>query len=149
MFKFELSSVLSLKEKIEDTKKRELGIATKKKEELEQEKSNLIGQKHALHDEIKRSSAKEVDINAVKSLNCYTSYINKQIIQTEGHIVKVQKVVDKKREELLEAMKERKILDNLKELKLEQYTQEARKIEQILVDEVVSYKYGEARRSEE
>lgn len=38
MFKFSLQPVLALKEKIEDSKKRELGIATTNQERIYQEK---------------------------------------------------------------------------------------------------------------
>lgn len=142
MFKFELNSVLSLKEKIEDVKKRELGHANTYKEELELQKQVLVNEHESVYDSIKKSSTQEVDIKAIKALNRYSSHISKQITDTEGHIESAQKVVDIKREELLNAMKERKILDNLKEIKLEQYIEESKKIEQLLVDEIVSYKYG-------
>lgn len=143
MFRFELNSVLSLKEKVEDAKKRELGIANTRKEELEFQKRALEDEHDVLHEEI-RSNSYEMDIQKVKILNRYASYVNTQIKKTEVHIHNAQKVIDIKREELLCAMKERKILDNLKELKLEQYTEESKKMEQLFVDEVVCYQYSKA-----
>ncbi|MDF2612689.1 MAG: fliJ [Clostridia bacterium] len=146
MFKFELNSVLSLKEKIEDVKKRELGIANTYKEELELQKEALVNEHDGIYVDIKKSSCAEVDIHAIKVLSRYSSYINKQIKDAEVHIVKAQKVVDIKREELLQAMKERKILDNLKEIKLEQHMEESKRLEQVLIDEIISYKYGQEGR---
>ena len=142
MFKFELNSVLSLKEKFEDAKKRELGHANTYKEALDLQKEVLVNEYEGIYHAIKNNSTQEVNIRAIKALNRYSSHISKQIIEAEVHIVQAQKVVDIKREELLNAMKERKILDNLKEIKLEQYIEESKKVEQLLLDEIVSYKYG-------
>jgi flagellar FliJ protein len=148
MFKFELNSVLSLKEKVEDAKKRELGMANTYKEQLETQKNILVDEHKSIHQDIKKSSSEIINIKALKALNRYSSHIIKQIKRAEEDIDSAEKVVDIKRQELLDAMKERKILDNLKEIKLEQYRDESKKLEQLLVDEVISYQYGAVGRGE-
>ena len=82
----------------------------------------------------------------MKGLNRYSLHIKEKIHEKENHIDDAEKRVVQKRDELLCAMKERKILENLRELKREHYLTEAKKTEQLLVDEMVSYKYGELRR---
>ncbi|MDF2877391.1 MAG: flagellar export protein FliJ [Clostridia bacterium] len=149
MFKFELDSVLSLKEKLEDAKKRELGLANRHKEQLEFKKNTLIEEHQVVYSQIKTNSSKQVNIREVKVLNQYSTYVNQQIKQTEVRINNARKVVEKKRDELLSAVKERQILDNLKEIKLEQYREETKKIEQLLLDETVSYKYGVLKKGDE
>ncbi|WP_069997453.1 flagellar export protein FliJ [Cellulosilyticum sp. I15G10I2] len=148
MFKFELNSVLSLKEKVEDTKKRELGAASTHKEGLEQQKEILVTEHDGLYNAIKANTCADFDIKQIRTLNRYSHHIKKRIKQAENDINKAQEVVEQKRDELLQAMKERKILEKLKEIKLEHYVIEAKRTEQLLIDEMVSYKYGEARRSE-
>ncbi len=147
MFKFELNSVLSLKEKMEDSKKRELGVANTHKERLEQIKDDLMNEHDGVYDAIKKNVCIDFDVKEVRLLNQYSLHIKKQIKQTQNDIHKAQKTVDQKRDELLDAVKERKILENLKEIKREHYMIESKKTEQLLVDEMVSYKYGKVRRS--
>lgn len=149
MFKFELNSVLSLKEKLEDAKKRELGLANTHKEQLEVKKNVLVEEHGGIYSQIKRNSSKQVNIREVKVLNQYSTYVNQQIKQTEVHIDNAQKVVDKKHKELLSAVKERQILDNLKEIKLEQYRENTKRAEQLILDETVSYKYGRLKKGDE
>lgn len=48
--------------------------------------------------------------------------------------------VDDKKQELMEAMKERKIMDRLKEKALEEYIEEFEKEESKIIDEIVTYR---------
>ena len=50
--------------------------------------------------------------------------------------------VQEKRNELLEAVKERKILENLKTIEKEVFDEEAKREEQRILDDLVTYKYG-------
>ena len=52
--------------------------------------------------------------------------------------------VEQKRLVLLNAMKERKVLEALKEKEMENYFREELKKEQKIIDEIVSYKYNKA-----
>lgn len=148
MFKFKLESVLSLKQDLEDTKKRELGMANIYKEQLEFQKNELLIENELLCNELKEKKSVVIDIHTIRLSHLYRNYILKQIKQKEIEIQQAQKVVDQKREALLVAMKERKILENLKQIKKEQHDDEAKKAEQLIVDEIVSYKYRTVGRSE-
>ena len=52
-----------------------------------------------------------------------------------------QKDVDINREALIHAMQEKKILEKLKDKKYEEYIKEQSKAEQLLIDELNSYKF--------
>lgn len=149
MFKFELESVRSLKEKLEDSKKRELGIANSKKEQLVNQKQLLLERQQNVFKEKQVSNMEKIDLQAMKILNNYALHIDKEIKHKENEITTAKKVVKQKQGELLEAMKERKILDNLKAIKREQHRVEEGRKEQQIIDEVVSYKYGAVKRSED
>lgn len=148
MFKFELQPVLALKEKLEDHKKRELGIANTKQEKLVNEKALLMSLHDGAYDEIRKQNAEKIDVNTLKQFNYYTAHLNKVIEKKDLEIVKATQEVHEKRNELLEAVKQRKILENLKEIKFEQFRDEELKAENQIVDEIVSYKYGAVKRSE-
>lgn len=148
MFRFELQPVLALKEKLEDHKKRELGVANTHKERLEGEKNTLIELHDDAYNEIRRQYQEGMNVSQLKQFNYYTAHLNKRIEKKELEIVKATKEVHQKRNELLEAVKQRKILENLKEIKFEQFKDEEIRAENQIVDEIVSYKYGAVKRSE-
>lgn len=142
MFKFKLEPVLALKEKVEDNKKRELGVAIQHQEHIHLEKLDLIQRKNeALHD-AQNSGKSSVNIQSLKLFNAYSTYINKAIEEKDKQFQEAKKQVALKREELLEAVKERKILDNLKAIHLEAFIEEAKQEEQRITDDLVTYKYG-------
>lgn len=142
MFKFKLEPVLSLKEKIEDSRKRELGIATIHKEALLNEKLQLMKKKDEAMDEIKTHNNSVVDVQSFKAFNQYSVYMDQAIKAKNKQVQEAQKKVEEKREELLEAVKERKILDNLKDIQNEVFIEEEKREEQRILDDIVTYKYG-------
>ena len=149
MFKFELESVLSLKQNMEDKKKRELGVANREKELLVAEKNRLVKHYEETCNALKRQNEVVLDVQNVKVSHLYAGYLLKQVERKVHQIEEAQQKIDVKRQELYEAMKERKILENLKEIKREQYDEELKKAEQLIVDGLVSYKYRVGERSEE
>lgn len=148
MFKFKLASVLSLKEKIEDSKKRELGAATLHKDKLLSEKLELVERREEALQAVKIHSSKTVDIQSIRAFNTYNAYMKQAIELKNKEVQEAQKKVEEKREALLEAVKERKILDNLKEIQNEVFMEEEKRGEQRILDDIVTYKYGKKGRSE-
>lgn len=142
MFKFQLEPVLSLKEKFEESKKRELGAEIQKQNVILSERTALLHNQHALLDEMKAQSIQTVHVNELKLCGHYAKALEKAIEVKNKEAEMAQKRVEEKREELIKAMRERKILDNLKEIKKEQYRDEERHAEAQFLDEIVSYKYG-------
>ena len=148
MFKFKLASVLSLKEKIEDSKKRELGAATLHQERLLSEKLELVEKKEEVLQEIKSHNSQVVDVKSIRAFNVYNVYIEQAIELKNKEVQQAQKKVEEKREELLEAVKERKILDNLKDIQNEVFMEEEKREEQRILDDTVTYKYRKKGRSD-
>ena len=56
-----------------------------------------------------------------------------------------ERIVEEKRLELVEAMKEKKALETVKENNYEEFLKEEQKAEQAVVDGIVSYKYAVAK----
>ena len=148
MFKFKLASVLSLKEKMEESKKRELGAATLHKDKLLSEKLKLVEKKQAVLQEVKAHNSRVVDVNSIKAFNAYNVYMEKAIKHKNKEVQEAEKKVEEKIEELLDAVKERKILDNLKDIQNEVFMEEEKREEQRILDDVVTYKYGKKGRSD-
>jgi len=141
-FIFSMQSLLSLKSRMEEQKKQEFGEAINK---LEQEKSFLEGlnmeKEHTLL-KLRESVNGKISPTDFKNFNNYVEVLKKRIVAQMGVIIETEKYVEKKRLELVEATKERKMLDKLKEKKHEEYIEEEKKQEQKINDEIVSYKYS-------
>ena len=146
MFKFKLEPVLSLKEKIEDSKKRELGAATMHKEVLFNEKRQLMEKKEEAMQAVKAHNSIVVDVRSLKAFNQYSVYMDQAIKAKNQQVQEAQKKVEEKREELLEAVKERKIFDHLKDIQNEVFIEEEKREEQRILDDIVTYKYGKKGR---
>lgn len=141
-FNFKLQSFLGLKQKIEDQKKNEYGKAIKVLEEEKAKKNKLLNQYLNTINQMKQKIIEGIKPNELQQYNNFISYILKAIQQQEEVIIKAQDLVDKKREELVNAMKDRKMIETLKEHKYEEYVKEEKKLEQKVIDEIVSFKYN-------
>lgn len=143
-FIFNMQGLLNIKEKLEEQTKTEYGKALAK---LEQEKSILLNLKNKKQENIlsfRESINKGVKPNYIDNINKYISFIDKKIEEQMQNINKAKEIVEEKRLALLEAMKERKVLETLKEKEKENYFKEEFKNEQKIIDEIVSYKYNKA-----
>ena len=143
-FKFRMEGFLGIKEKIEEQKKLEYGKALKKLDDEKkilklfyQKKDNLIlSMRSSIVDGIKSA-----DLNRY---NNYIDYIKMKIEEQENVVRETENFVEVKRTELVESMKERKMLDVLKENDKSEYNKEQLLKEQKIVDEIVSYQYNNA-----
>ena len=142
-FIFKLQTVLNIKQQHEDNKKNELGKAIQL---LEAEKQKLIALEKLQVETIREFNEKTRKATVYKLIefNEYLSLLNSKIKSQKEEVNNAALYVDKVREELLLAVKERKILDKLKEKKHDEYMIEQKKLEQKTNDEIVSYNYNES-----
>lgn len=139
-FNFRLQPLLNVKSHQEDNMKNELGKAIGK---LEKEKAILSGlecKEEKLIREFNEKSKKSTVEKLIK-FNEYLSFLNSEIKQQKENVNCAARIVDKVREKLIEIVRERKILDNLRDRKHEQFLFEQQKEEQRLNDEIVSFKH--------
>lgn len=141
-FKFKLQRLLDVKEKIEETKKNEFAEAKKNLNEAIKRKEDLILKRQNLLNEMKDVS----DIGSYKykiaEYNRYLVTLKNLQVRIERNIKILELELEKKRIELSEAVKNRKILEKMKEKDLEKYKKEELKIEEAIVNEIVTYNYS-------
>ena len=143
-FNFRLQAVLNVKTQQENNLKNELGKAIQK---LETEKQKLVVLENALNDldtEFNEKT-KKATVKKLIEYNDYRSLLTAKIKLQKERVNCEAQNVDKVREELVKAVKERKILDKLKEKKKEEYLLEQKQLEQKTNDEIVSYNHNESR----
>jgi flagellar FliJ protein len=139
-FKFKLQSLLNIKSQLEDSKKNDLGNATR---ELEIQKTAL----RCLHEdkerhiaEMREKTSRRVTVKKLVEYNAYIAFLNKKIFLQKENVNDAQYNVDKIREELIVIARERQMLEKLRDDKYKLFLQEHLKEEQKLNDEIISYK---------
>ena len=141
-FNFKFQAILDLKIRLEDQKKAKYGEAN---EELkrQQDKLNVLLEEKVYQCNLMRDKGQKGV--TPKELIVYNNYMErlKRSIEIQNVVVEnAKKAVERARLELVEAAKQRKMFETLKEKKLEEYWEDYYKKEQAQLDEIVSYKYN-------
>ncbi|WP_024831376.1 flagellar export protein FliJ [Ruminiclostridium josui] len=140
-FEFRLESVRNLKIQMEDNAKNNLALASR---ELEKQKGFLNSLKMTRESSINELNSKVeegVSISQIKEYNNYLNFLKQRITQQKENVNIAQNQVDIKRESLVKAVQERKILDKLREKKYGEFLKEQAKAEQLIIDELNSFKF--------
>ena len=138
-FVFKLQPLLKVKTQMEDNLKNELGKAIKKLEDEKAKLRRLEFEKNRYILEFNEKSKKTTVNNLIK-FNNYIFFLSDNICLQKENINLASSNVDKIREELIKIVKEREILEKLREKKHEEFNKEQLRDEQRLIDEIVSFK---------
>ncbi len=139
-FKFRLQTSLNLKEQFEKNAKNDLGTAVMR---LEEEKSALLIKKAAAEDGLKKlrgACCGKIVQYRIAELKGFLELLESERIRQEACVKQCEENVDKCRERLIVCMRERKVLENLREKDFLEFKTEEERKEQQRVDELVSYK---------
>ncbi|HEY9059826.1 MAG TPA: flagellar export protein FliJ [Pseudobacteroides sp.] len=142
-FKFRLQPLLNIKIQLEDSAKNELGKAVQRLEEEKEKARFLVENREKYISEFQEKTSSYVRIDELKGYTLYISKLAQNIELQNKNIKEASDNVDRYREDLIKIVKERKILEKLKEKKYKEYLSELGKDEQKRMDEIVSYKYTE------
>jgi flagellar FliJ protein len=141
-FKFRFETVLKVKEKKEEQLKREFMqlIALK----IRQENLLMEIEKERQEKAKEKFNEKQIgtDIQTLIFYEEYTNLLRKQIEETEKRIKELQEKADIKREELIEASKQKKIFERLKQSDFNEFKNLVLKNEQQLLDEIAVNKFN-------
>ena len=141
-FNFKFQSILDLKTRLEDQKKSKYGEANEELKQ-QQDKLNVLFEERTYQYNLMRDKVKSG--LTPKELIVYNNYMERlrRSIEIQKVVVeKAKKAVEQARLELVEAAKQRKMFETLKEKQLEEYWEDYYKKEQAQLDEIVSYKYN-------
>jgi len=140
-FVFKLEKHLSIKEKLEVQRKIEYGVAAAALEEerrkevaLETEKADKIG-------ELSKKVKEKINPDLFGRYNDYIEVLRERIAEQHKNVLKAEAFAEEKRLVLVEAMREKKTLQKLKEKDYEVFKEEEKRLEQRNIDELVSYEY--------
>lgn len=139
-FRFRLQRVLDVKNTIEEVKRRNFLTA-------QQEHDLKVMQKQEMYRTLGHHQTKLREIQddlTTQVLNYYYNYFTmmlKEIEYQQGLIDLAREEMEKRREELIESVKERKILEKLKDKKHAEYVHEFNYEEQKILDELSGSKF--------
>ncbi len=137
-FTFNLEAVLRIKTQKEESIKNELGKAVQRLEAEKQKLAKLENTVEEITAQFNRK-AKRTTVRKLIEFNEYLSLLDSKIKKQKENVNCAASDVDRIREELLQAVKERKILEKLKEKKFDEFLHEQKKLEQKSNDEHVSF----------
>ncbi|MGY3746465.1 flagellar export protein FliJ [Vagococcus salmoninarum] len=137
-YQFSLTKVLNWRESVESVAKSD--FLTQKNLQDEQEQK-LLAIKKASND-LKVSSVRFSNINLMRQQYLYKNYLAEQIEVEEGHLASVTQETERELAIFLQAKKERKIMDKIKEKQYETFLFQQKNTEQKELDEMGSLRYG-------
>ncbi|MCL2223873.1 MAG: flagellar export protein FliJ [Defluviitaleaceae bacterium] len=143
-FQFRLQQYLGVKEQIESQKELEYGRAIQLVEEEKQKLVEFRQRKDAAVEELRVLVTKAISPFEIRRYNNNIERLKHQIVAQEERVKAAEAFAEQKRQELVQAMKERKALETVKENAREEFQLEANLAEQKVVDELVSFKYADA-----
>ena len=125
---------------MEDLKKNEFGKAVSALAAAQQKKADMEQEKISCINGFRHSISQGIDPLDIKQHNQYIEKLKQMIKAQEEVIVRAEALVEEKRAELVEAMRDKKAMETLKENDFEEFLEEEKKAEQKVVDEIVSYR---------
>lgn len=139
-YKFSMEKILNLRESQEKEKMEKMAFV---QNELLMQNKELEDLLHA--EKLAREEQKKVtNISDLKYKSMYCSKIKKDIQIQDKKIEKIRTKLDKKREDLISAQKDRKIMEKLKEKDKLKYITRIRQEEQKELDEIAVLRYNDS-----
>ena len=135
-FKFKLETVLKVKTRVEDLRKRELHLAEVHRQQAQ---SQLLERENEVADTIqsyRQNCQQKLDLFQAVNYHKFLIWQNKQVELANRHLKTCEKNVDRSREQLLEATKEKKTVEKLKEKAFADYKAEELNLEIQFLDEL-------------
>jgi flagellar FliJ protein len=135
-FKFKLETVLRVKQRIEEERKQQLQQTELARLAAIRQLDERRGELEETIRQYEENSRRKFDRVLAYYYNQYTMWLDQKIKEARIHLDYCEREVVKARQRLLEAAKERKILDKLKEKAFRQYKEVELREEVIFLDEL-------------
>ena len=140
-FQFRLQQYLGVKEQIEEQKELEYAHALRQVEEEKQRLRDMINQRQEAIENMRQMLQRHISTVEIRRYNNTIERLKHHILVQEQRVKAAEKFAEEKRQELIQAMKERKALEIVRDKAHEEFMLEQNLAEQKLVDELVSFKY--------
>ncbi len=139
MFKFKFESILRLKQQMEKKAQNELAAANSRLKNEQEKLEKLVDKRDKAFLEVQSESGL-INVLKLREYAKFIEVLKNRIHDQKNNVNRAQENVDILSEKLREAVKEKKIFERLKEKKYREFLSNEVKKEQMLADEIVSYK---------
>ena len=136
MYTFNMQTVLDHRQYIEDNLKKELAEIRQQAIAAQQQMESLKRKEMDTAAALKLEQAEGVSSDQVVAYHAYLKRLSDHISRQMNVVGEIKDLESKKKDELLEAMKKRQILEKLKDQGLDRYNQMMLKKEMNFIDEV-------------
>lgn len=141
--KFDLEQVLSYRREIEKVRKQDFVSA-----KLELEHAHDVLDQHESHVDAltKEFSTRQTELNSIEEMRRYVDFFarkREEIINQKDRINQLGSVMNDRRNDLVDATRDKKVLESLKEKKAREFKQEMAQKERAFLDEIAIQKKGE------
>lgn len=140
-FVFKLQTALDLKAKEEDKKKEELQKATQLYRDAIDHLNSLKEKMLEVQAQVRRNQQNCVEFQMIKMLQDFILTLISRISDQEAFIETCRIAMEQVRSGLLAVMKDRKVLEKLKERHYQAYLKECQREEQKTIDEMATISY--------
>lgn len=143
-FRFTLQPVLEHRERIEDEKQQV--VAQKQRHfDAAQAELNRLNDEFRRHSALLRDQHRAFDGEELRMHYAHLQYLDRVIIAQIRVVAERRVALDRARAELLEASKDRKVVEKLKERRRETHAAEAQRVEQNELDDSNARRHGRAQ----
>ena len=143
MFTFRLQTLLKVRETTRDYRRAELAKAYAALQVLEAQQAQLEGELEDLHRSATHASEPgEVDVDRLTRLQRHRLLVQAQIDDVKKNIHAVQEEVDVRRQALVEADRQVKVLEKLRDKQLQRHQYEENRRETKRLDEIAQNQRG-------
>ena len=139
-FKFRLEPLITIRDNVLKEKQGELAKAYEARriavEKLEEIQRDLAGTTEAGREMMQ--SGRAISVDYLLGLRRHEAYLNAQRDLVQKHIILIDEEIEKRRDAVMEANKELKIVEKLKEKQRERYLAEQARKKTVMMDEVAT-----------
>ena len=138
IFKFRLESLMKIQIDKEDKAKRELKIYTEKLQLTREELLNLSDSHIKALRTLVESQKGRISVHHLINNHQFCQFLKEEVERKQREVINLELVVEEKKEELFEVIKQRKMLEKLKEKQWTSFVTEEEKGIQNELDQIAS-----------
>lgn len=138
-FKFRYKNILNLLENKENQIKNNLGLVYSELHQEENKLKKLIDESATYSNLIKTNLEKGCKLHLLRNMESYKNILNSKIKHQNDRVIQKKEKANLIKSELVEILKEKKIMENIKEKDLTHYKEKLKSIEEKNIDQLVTY----------
>jgi flagellar protein FliJ len=135
MYKFRLEPVLKHRKLLEEDLQKDFAVLKRQLLDEQERLSDFEQARDRFSGELQEKQVKSISVSDILLYTDFLQQVSTEIEKQSEKILEAEKSLDKKRQELIGAMKNRKMIDKLREKGLKTHVQELSKKEQDLMNE--------------